>query len=140
MLKQAFYILFFYFTGEFISSFIDGFIPGSVIGMILLFLALVFKLVKPANVKKLSTILTENMGLFFLPAGVGLMTSLGVISQYWAVILTASVVSTILVIASVALIQQKLGKEVGSNEEPSAIASIVTHIGDRYLYGGIGFV
>ena len=79
MLKQAFYILFFYFTGEFISSFIDGFIPGSVIGMILLFLALVFKLVKPANVKKLSTILTENMGLFFLPAGVGLMTSLGVI-------------------------------------------------------------
>ena len=108
MLKQAFYILFFYFTGEFISSFIDGFIPGSVIGMILLFLALVFKLVKPANVKKLSTI--------FLPAGVGLMTSLGVISQYWAVILTASVVSTILVIASVALIQQKLGKEVGSNE------------------------
>ena len=87
MLKQAFYILFFYFTGEFISSFIDGFIPGSVIGMILLFLA-----------------------------GVGLMTSLGVISQYWAVILTASVVSTILVIASVALIQQKLGKEGGSNE------------------------
>ena len=62
MLKQAFYILFFYFTGEFISSFIDGFIPGSVIGMILLFLALVFKLVKPANVKKLSTILTENIG------------------------------------------------------------------------------
>ena len=116
MLKQAFYILFFYFTGEFISSFIDGFIPGSVIGMILLFLALVFKLVKPANVKKLSTILTENMGLFFLPAGVVLMPSLGVISQYWAVILTASVVSTILVIASVALIQQKLGKEVGSNE------------------------
>lgn len=44
------------------------------------------------------------------------MTSLGVISQYWAVILTASVVSTILVIASVALIQQKLGKEGGSNE------------------------
>ena len=76
MLKQAFYILFFYFTGEFISSFIDGFIPGSVIGMILLFLALVFKLVKPANVKKLSTILTENMGLFFLPAG-GHLTILG---------------------------------------------------------------
>lgn len=115
MLKQAFYILFFYFTGEFISSFIDGFIPGSVIGMVL-FLALAFKLVKPANVKKLSTILTENMGLFFLPAGVGLMSSLGIISQYWAVILTASVVSTILVIASVALIQQKLGKEGESNE------------------------
>ena len=32
MLTEAFYILFFYFTGEFISYFIDGFIPGSVIG------------------------------------------------------------------------------------------------------------
>ena len=116
MLIEAFYILFFYFTGEFISYFIDGFIPGSVIGMVQLFLALAFKVVKPNKVKKLSTLLTENMGLFFLPAGVGLMNSLGIISQYWVVIVTASVVSTILVIASVALIQQKLGKETDENE------------------------
>ena len=116
MLIEAFYILFFYFTGEFISYFIDGVIPGSIIGMVLLFLALAFKVVKPNKVKKLSTLLTENMGLFFLPAGVGLMNSLGIISQYWVVIVTASVVSTILVIASVALIQQKLGKETDENE------------------------
>ena len=116
MLIEAFYILFFYFTGEFISYFIDGFIPGGVIGMVLLFLALAFKVVKPNKVKKLSTLLTENMGLFFLPAGVGLMNSLGIISQYWVVIVTASVVSTILVIASVALVQQKLGKETDGNE------------------------
>ena len=116
MLIEAFYILFFYFTGEFISYFIDGFIPGSVIGMVLLFLALAFKVVKPNKVKKLSTLLTENMGLFFLPAGVVLMNSLGIISQYWVVSVTASVVSTILVIASVALIQQKLGKETDKNE------------------------
>ena len=121
MLIEAFYILFFYFTGEFISYFIDGFIPGSVIGMVLLFLALAFKVVKPNKVKKLSTLLTENMGLFFLPAGVGLMNSLGIISQYWVVIVTASVVSTILVIASVALIQQKLGKETDENESGCCI-------------------
>ena len=54
MLTEAFYILFFYFTGEFISYFIDGFIPGSVIGMVLLFLALAFKKVKPEKVKRLS--------------------------------------------------------------------------------------
>ena len=75
MLTEAFYILFFYFTGEFISYFIDGFIPGSVIGMVLLFLALAFKKVKPEKVKRLSTVLTQNMGLFFVPAGVGLMNS-----------------------------------------------------------------
>ena len=111
MLIEVFYILFFYFTGEFISYFIDGFIPGSVIGMVLLFFALLFKLVKPAKVKKISTLLTDNMALFFLPAGVGLMNSLGILSQYWVVIVTASIVSTILVIATVALVQQKLGKE-----------------------------
>ena len=73
MLIEAFYILFFYFTGEFISYFIDGFIPGSVIGMVLLFLALAFKVVKPNKVKKLSTLLTENMGLFFLPVLIWLL-------------------------------------------------------------------
>ena len=98
MLTEAFYILFFYFTGEFISYFIDG------------FLALAFKKVKPEKVKRLSTVLTQNMGLFFVPAGVGLMNSFGIISEYWAVLLIASVVSTILVIASVALVQQKLEK------------------------------
>ena len=83
MLTEAFYILFFYFTGEFISYFIDGFIPGSVIGMVLLFLALAFKKVKPEKVKRLSTVLTQNMGLFFVPAGVGLMNSFGIIrSKY----------------------------------------------------------
>ena len=81
MLTEAFYILFFYFTGEFISYFIDGFIPGSVIGMVLLFLALAFKKVKPEKVKRLSTVLTQNMGLFFVPAGVGLMNSFGIISE-----------------------------------------------------------
>ena len=105
MLTEAFYILFFYFTGEFISYFIDG-----LIWMVLLFLALAFKKVKPEKVKRLSTVLTQNMGLFFVPAGVGLMNSFGIISEYWAVLLIASVVSTILVIASVALVQQKLEK------------------------------
>lgn len=111
VLKEVFYILFFYFTGEFVSFWIDGFVPGSVIGMMLLFAALVFRLVKPASVKRVSRLLTDNMGLFFLPAGVGLMNALGIISRYWTVILTACVVSTVLVIASVALVQQKLGKE-----------------------------
>ena len=110
MLLQVFYILFFYFIGECISQCIHGFIPGSVIGMVLLFLALAFKVVKPCHVNKISKLLTDNMGLFFLPAGVGLMTSIGVISHYWAVILISCVISTILVIASVALVQQNFEK------------------------------
>ena len=78
--------------------------------MVLLFLALAFRVVKPCHVNKISKLLTDNMGLFFLPAGVGLMTSIGVISHYWAVILISCVISTILVIASVALVQQNFEK------------------------------
>ena len=110
MLLQVFYILFFYFIGEVISYGINGFIQGSVIGMVLLFLALAFKRVKPEHVNKVSKVLTDNMGLFFLPAGVGLMGSLNILSASWAVILTACVVSTILVIATVALIQEGFEK------------------------------
>ncbi len=110
MLVQVFYILFFYFIGEFISYCINGFIPGNVIGMVLLFLSLAFKFIKPNHVSKISKILTDNMGLFFLPAGVGLMTSFNIISNYWAVILTACIISTILVIAVVALTQQEFEK------------------------------
>lgn len=111
MLLQVFYILFFYFVGEFVSYCMNGFIPGSVIGMILLFLALAFKKVKPQHVDRVSKLLTANMGLFFIPAGAGLMNSFGIISHYWTVIIFASVISTILVISTVALLQQKMGKE-----------------------------
>ena len=52
MLIEVFYILFFFFAGEFVSHFLGGFIPGSVIGMILLFLALVAGLGEPLKVKK----------------------------------------------------------------------------------------
>ena len=110
-LIEVFYILFFYFVGEAVSQLIDGFIPGSVIGMVLLFLALSFRCVKPQQVGRVSTHLTQNMGLFFVPAGVGLMNAIGIISQYWAVLLIASLVSTILVIASVAYTQESFEKK-----------------------------
>lgn len=111
MLVEIFYILLFYFIGEFVSYCIHGFVPGSVIGMMLLFLALIFKVVRPGNVKRVSTLLTKNMSLFFLPAGVGLMNALDIISRNWVTIVTVSVISTILVIISVGVIQQKLEKE-----------------------------
>ena len=76
----------------------------------MLFVALAFKWVKPEKVRKISTLLTDNMGLFFLPAGVGLMTSFGIISAYWPFIVMASVVSTVLVIAISCFITRKDGK------------------------------
>lgn len=110
MIKGSFYILLFYFLGQMLSLLIHGFIPGSVLGMVLLFLALFFKLVKPENVKDVSTTITKNMAVFFIPAGVGLMAYYDLLSKSIVAILVAIAGSTILTIITVAIIQERLDK------------------------------
>ena len=48
------------------------------------------------------------MGLFFIPAGVGLMAQLDTVMANWWVILVAVIVSSVLVIASVAYVQDQM--------------------------------
>ena len=87
-----------------------GFIPGSVLGMILLFLCLFFKIIKPDNVKSVSVVLSKNMAVFFIPAGVGLMVYAEILSKSLFTILAAIAVSTVLTIVTVALIQDNFEK------------------------------
>ncbi|MCP9611701.1 CidA/LrgA family protein [Coprobacter tertius] len=112
MIKGAAIIMLFYFLGECISLSIGSIIPGSVCGMILLFLSLLAKWVKPKDVKNVSNALTQNMALFFVPAGVGLMVSYELIIKYWAVFLIVSVVTTAVIIAVVGYMQDKLEKKI----------------------------
>lgn len=107
-LIKIFFIFFFFWLGEFISYLMGEFVPGSVIGMILLFLALQTKLIKEEHVDTPAKTFTDNMGLFFIPAGVGLMAQMDVVLANWWVILVAVVVSSILVIASVAYVQEQM--------------------------------
>lgn len=106
MIKGITIILLFYFLGEFIGKLINGFVPGSIIGMLLLFGCLYLKIIHADTVSSVSNVLTKNMAVFFIPAGVGLMGSFGLISKFWASILIVCTVSTVLVIIVVALIQQ----------------------------------
>lgn len=107
-------ILFFWALGTAVAMLMNYFLPGSVIGMMLLFAALSLRLVKLEWVKEVADFLTRNMSLFFVPAAVGLMEHLGVLKKGWVFILVASAVSTILVMAVVAIIQQKGDKTLGS--------------------------
>lgn len=108
MIKGSFYILLFYFLGEILSKLLHNFVPGSVLGMILLFLALYFKLLNPENVRSVATTITKNMALFFVPAGVGLMVYVELLSQSLLAIVVAIAGSTILTITTVAIIQQRI--------------------------------
>ncbi len=108
MVKGIFIILLFYFLGQAISYLINGFVPGSILGMILLFLSLHFKAIKPDIVKDVANAFTRNMAIFFIPAGAGLLGAYGLISKFWMSILIICSISTILVIAVVGIVQQRM--------------------------------
>jgi len=110
MIKGLFFILLFYFLGEMLSLLIGGFMPGSVLGMILLFLSLFFKLLKPEYVKDAATVITKNMAVFFVPAGVGLMAYYDILSKNLVAIVAAISISTVLTIIAVALVQERFEK------------------------------
>ena len=85
IIKQLLWIFLFSLLGEILSSAIANIvaIPGSVIGMVLLFLALHSNILKMEQVDEVGTWLTDNMAIFFVPAGVGLMTIFDVLAQSW---------------------------------------------------------
>ena len=107
----VFIILLMLLLGDGLSSAINGIIPGSVIGMVLLFLALLSKIIKPEMIRKPAGYLINHMSLFFIPAGVGLMTAWDLIASHWVSIIVSSVVSTVVVLAVVGLVQQKMEKK-----------------------------
>ena len=46
------------------------------------------------------------VAFFFLPAGVGIITSMDVLSRYWDIVLVVGTVTTLLVLIVVAVLQQ----------------------------------
>ena len=105
------WILFFYLLGCVVSALTGNFIPGSVVGMLLLFGALSAGWLRPWRMKRAAGFLLDNMMLFFIPVGVGLIASYSLVSKYLAAILVASIVSTVLVIVVVGMIEQKARRQ-----------------------------
>lgn len=116
-LKQLFWILLFSFIGEFLSMISPVAVPGSVIGMVLLFVALHFKWVKMVQVEEVGTWLTDNMAIFFVPAGVGLMTNFDILGDIWWQLLVTILITTTLMIAFVALIVQWLKRRTDKKDQ-----------------------
>ena len=110
IIKQLSLIFLFSLIGEVLSILIASFIaiPGSVIGLVLLFLALQLNVLKVEQVDEVGTWLTSNMGIFFVPAGVGLMTNFGVLADTWWQLLVIMVVTTILMMVFVGKVVQSI--------------------------------
>ena len=98
MVKQCAIIFGCLAAGEFISWVLGIKIPGSILGMLILTALLQMKIIKLESVKGICDFLVSNLGFFFVPPGVALMLYFDLIAAEWLPILTATVVSTAIVL------------------------------------------
>lgn len=98
VLRQFGTILVILLVGEAIRMASGINIPGTVIGMVILFLLLLTKMIKLENIELISKFLLDHLAFLFVPAGVGLISSLDVIGRAWFPIMMIVIISTILVV------------------------------------------
>ena len=77
--RQFLIILVISFIGELLRYYIPLKIPASIYGLVLLFAALELRIIKLVSIRETSRFLIEIMPLMFVPAGVGLLSSWGVL-------------------------------------------------------------
>ena len=115
-------------AGELVSQFIKNIIsiPGSILGMIILFLLLQFKIMKEETIKDVADFLLGNMAIFFVPAGVSLINSLGLITENMLVLLLSGTIATVVImivtgkIVEVMINKDDKSSDDGDDEEKSA--------------------
>ncbi|WP_026884641.1 CidA/LrgA family protein [Clostridium akagii] len=93
--RQLAIILGFCFLGSVISTVLGLKIPGNVVGMILLVIFLCSGILKVESVEEVSNFLLEHLPFFFVPAGVGLIASIGSIRNCWPYLIIIIFISTV---------------------------------------------
>ena len=107
-LKQFLIILALSFVGEALKYFLPLPIPASIYGMVLLFILLLTGVVKLDDVQDVGKFLIEIMPVMFIPAGVGLMASWGVLKPMLIPVVIIIVMSLILVMGISGRITQRV--------------------------------
>ncbi len=107
-LKQFLLILAISFLGELLKYILPFLIPASIYGMGIMFAGLMTGAIKLSQVHETGTFLIEIMPVMFIPAGVGLMTSWGVLKPVLLPVCIITVVTIITVMAATGLLSQKI--------------------------------
>lgn len=115
-LKQFLTILVISFIGEILKAVLPLPVPASIYGMVILFVCLITGVIKLEAVRETGKFLIEIMPVMFIPAGVGLMSSWGVLKPMFASVSVVTVVVLVAVMAvtgrvSQAVIKYKKGKD-----------------------------
>lgn len=99
MIVQCGVLFGFLALGELVVTYTGISVPSSIIGMLLLTAALKLGVVKLRHVERMANFLIHNLGFFFVPAGIGLMGCLDILSKQWLPIVGAVAGSTLVIIA-----------------------------------------
>lgn len=111
LFREAIIILGIYLLGEFISQVLSLPIPGNILGMIILLVLLCTKVIKLDQIETIANFLLDHLAFFFIPAGVGLMTSANIIKDSWLKLIVVCIATTIIIIASTGLIVQYISRK-----------------------------
>ena len=119
IIEQLFFILLFSLIGEVIAVLLSPYIavPGPVMGMLTLFAALHFGWIKKSSIKMVGTWLTDNMAIFFVPAGVGLMTHFDTLQSIWWQLLLVVLITVIVLLICIGKFVQKFIRQHDQLEE-----------------------
>ncbi|MCY8684044.1 antiholin-like murein hydrolase modulator LrgA [Bacillus spizizenii] len=105
-LTQAFIFAVIMLVSNMIAAIVPIPIPASVVGLVLLFLLLCLKVIKLEQVETLGTSLTSLIGFLFVPSGISVMNSLGVMQQYGLQIVLVILLATIILLGATGLFSQ----------------------------------
>ncbi len=108
--REAIIILGIYLIGELISKGFTLPLPGNIIGMIILLVLLCTKVIKVEKVETVSTFFLDHLSFFFIPAGVGLISSFSSIKNSLIYILLLCLITTAIVVISTGTIVQYIIK------------------------------
>lgn len=118
-ISQFIIIIAFTFIGELLHFFIPLPIPASIYGIALLFICLMMKWIKVAEIRETSTFLIAIMPVMFIPAAVGLIDSWAAIRSHILQYAIVTIVSTFAVMGVAGRVTQRLvrsNKKKGENK------------------------
>lgn len=110
LFREALIILGIYLMGEFLASSLHLPVPGNILGMVILFILLLTNIVKVDNISTVTSFLLDHLAFFFIPAGVGLMASIGIIKSTWWQLLVVCISTTIIIIGVTGIIVQSISR------------------------------
>lgn len=96
LLREVFLIFGISYLGDCLQKIFDLPLPGSLIGMMILLLCLKMRLIRLYQIEIISDFLLGHLPFFFIPAGVSLLSYLGMIQNIWFALLMICVLTTFL--------------------------------------------